>query len=41
MGHASLETTMIYFHFTQKGTEDAYHIINTSMRGFSYERNNK
>jgi len=39
MGHANLETTMVYFHFTQKGTEDAYRIINSTMRGFGYDNN--
>jgi hypothetical protein len=39
MGHANLETTMVYFHFTQKGTEDAYKIINHAMRGFDYDNN--
>ncbi|MBI9091872.1 MAG: site-specific integrase [Desulfobacterium sp.] len=34
MGHSRLETTMVYFHFTQKGTEDAYEIIDNSMKGF-------
>ena len=34
MGHSQLETTMVYFHFTQKGTEDAYKIINNTMKGF-------
>lgn len=38
MGHSQLETTMVYFHLTQKGTEDAYHIIDQAMRGFDYER---
>lgn len=37
MGHAHLETTMVYFHLTQKGTEDACKIINTTMRGFTYD----
>jgi site-specific recombinase XerD len=37
MGHSSLETTMIYFHLTQKGTEDAYRIIDSTMRGFNYD----
>jgi len=37
MGHASLETTMMYFHLTKKGTEDACKIINSTMRGFSYD----
>ncbi len=34
MGHANLETTMAYFHLTQKGSEDAYEIINNTMKGF-------
>lgn len=38
LGHSNLETTMVYFHLTQKGTEDAYHIIDNAMRGFDYER---
>jgi len=37
LGHASLETTMIYFHLTSKGTEDACNIINSTMKGFGYE----
>lgn len=37
MGHSNLETTMMYFHLTQKGTEDAYKIINSTMRGFHYD----
>jgi integrase/recombinase XerD len=37
LGHSRLETTMIYFHFTQKGTEDAYKIIDSEMRGFDYD----
>ena len=36
LGHSRLETTMIYFHLTQKGTEDAYKIIDSAMRGFDY-----
>jgi hypothetical protein len=32
MGHARLETTMIYFHLTNKGTEDATKIINATMK---------
>ena len=39
-GHANLETTMVYFHLTQKGTEDAYKVIDNTMRGFSYDNNN-
>jgi integrase/recombinase XerD len=31
MGHASLETTMIYLHLTHKGHEDAYALIDTVM----------
>jgi len=34
LGHANLETTMVYLHLTQKGQEDAYQIINHTMRGF-------
>jgi len=37
MGHANLKTTMIYFHLTQKGTEDACKIINSTMKGFNYD----
>jgi integrase/recombinase XerD len=37
MGHSNLETTMIYFHLTQKGTEDACKIINSTMKGFGYD----
>ena len=33
LGHARLETTMLYLHLTQKGQEDAYERINTVMRG--------
>jgi len=32
LGHSSIETTMIYLHLTNKGMEDAYHIINTLMK---------
>lgn len=32
LGHARLETTMIYLHLTQKGHEDAYQLINKIMR---------
>lgn len=31
LGHARLETTMVYLHLTNKGQEDAYHIINNEM----------
>jgi hypothetical protein len=38
MGHARLETTMGYFHFTQKGVEDSCHIIDSVMKGFDHGR---
>ena len=34
LGHANLETTMVYLHLTTKGQEDASEIINTQMKGF-------
>ena len=34
MGHAQLKTTMMYFHLTQKGHEDAVQRINTVMQGW-------
>jgi len=34
LGHAQLETTMVYLHLTQKGHEDAYEIIDGLMKGF-------
>lgn len=37
MGHGNLETTMAYFHLTQKGAEDAYAIINAIMKGFDHD----
>jgi hypothetical protein len=40
MGHSRLETTMVYFHLTQKGTEDAVNIINQTMKGFDYDNDN-
>jgi len=33
LGHARLETTMVYLHLTNKGQEDAYRIINSEMEG--------
>ena len=33
MGHASLESTMLYLHLTHKGTEDAYALIDQVMEG--------
>ena len=41
MGHSSLETTMRYFHLTKKGSEDAFEIINSTMRGFDYDDDDK
>jgi site-specific recombinase XerD len=35
MGHAHLETTMIYLHLTQTGQEDAVQRINEIMRGLA------
>jgi site-specific recombinase XerD len=34
LGHAQLETTMVYLHLTEKGNEDAAKIVNEIMRGF-------
>lgn len=34
LGHARLETTMVYLHLTNKGNENAYQIINDLMKGF-------
>ena len=31
LGHASLETTMVYLHLTAKGNEDAYALIDGVM----------
>lgn len=39
MGHARLETTMVYLHLTQKGTQDAYKIIDNIMKGFKDDEN--
>lgn len=36
MGHTDLETTMVYLHLTQKGQEDAYHLIDTVMGGLDH-----
>jgi len=36
LGHTMLETTMVYLHLTQKGQEDAYTIINQTMKGFNH-----
>ena len=32
LGHANIDTTMIYLHLTNKGMEDAYQIINSIMK---------
>ena len=37
MGHAQLETTMLYLHLTQKGQEDAYQLINHVMEGLHHD----
>lgn len=36
LGHAQLETTMVYLHLTQKGQEDALRIVNQTMKGFGH-----
>jgi integrase/recombinase XerD len=37
MGHAQLETTMVYLHLTQKGQEDACLLINQVMEGLDHD----
>jgi site-specific recombinase XerD len=37
MGHSKLETTMVYLHLTQKGQEDATHLINQVMEGLDHD----
>jgi integrase/recombinase XerD len=39
MGHARLETTMVYLHLTQKGQEDACQLINQVMEGLDHDHN--
>jgi len=39
MGHARLESTLIYLHLTKKGAEEAYDVINKVMKGFNYVEN--
>ena len=39
MGHAQLETTMVYLHLTQKGQEDACQLINQVMEGLDHDPN--
>jgi integrase/recombinase XerD len=36
LGHASLDTTTVYLHLTQKGQEDAAHLINALMEGLEH-----
>ncbi len=40
LGHARLETTMIYLHLTQKGHDDAYQLINETMKEVEDDENN-
>jgi len=37
MGHAQLETTMLYLHLTQKGHQDACQLINHVMEGLDHD----
>jgi site-specific recombinase XerD len=37
MGHARLETTMLYLHLTQKGQEDSCQLINQVMEGLGHD----
>jgi integrase/recombinase XerD len=37
MGHAQLETTMLYLHLTQKGQEDPCQLINHVMEGLDHD----
>jgi site-specific recombinase XerD len=37
MGHARLETTMLYLHLTQKGQENACQLINHVMEGLDHD----
>ena len=39
MGHAQLESTLIYLHLTKKGAEEAYDLINQVMGGFDHVNN--
>jgi len=36
LGHAQLETTMVYLHLTSKGQENAFGIINNVMKGLDH-----
>lgn len=40
LGHAHLETTMVYLHLTQKGQEDSARLINEIMEGLDRGKNN-
>ena len=40
MGHSCLETTMVYFHLTSKGAEEAVKLINETMKGFDDDFHN-
>lgn len=33
LGHAQIETTLVYLHLTHKGDEEAYRLIDTLMEG--------
>jgi len=33
LGHANIETTLVYLHLTRKGDEDAYRLIDALMEG--------
>ncbi|MDT8443698.1 MAG: site-specific integrase [Desulfuromonadales bacterium] len=37
LGHATIDTTMLYLHLTKKGHEDASHLINALMKGLDHE----
>ena len=39
-GAGPQQTTTVYFHLTQKGAEDAYKIIDNTMRGFRFGHDN-
>lgn len=36
LGHGKLETTMVYFHLTRKGSEDACRLVNQVMTGLDH-----
>ena len=41
LGHARIETTMLYLHLTSKGQKNAYQIINQTMKGFDHGRHSR